>query len=127
MPPLIFIYLLLTNINLIISESWNYHDLGPDTWSETYPSCAAHSQSPINVQTACTTYQSFTPFNFSPDYYIYHNFTLLNNGHSITGTYNRKKSSFLTLTGGGLNGTFQFTNFHLHWGENSKSGSEHQV
>jgi len=26
-----------------------------------------------------------------------------------------------------LNGIYQFVNFHLHWGENYKSGSEHQV
>jgi carbonic anhydrase len=111
----------------IISESWNYGDLGPDVWSDTYPSCAGYSQSPINIRTACTTYQTFTPFNFSSIYNLTHNFTLTNNGHSIIGTYNGINASSLILTGGGLNGTYQFVNFHLHWGENYKSGSEHQV
>ncbi|CAF3492226.1 unnamed protein product [Rotaria sp. Silwood1] len=96
-------------------------------WSETYPSCAGHSQSPINIKTACTIYQIFTPFNFSLAYNLNYTFKLLNNGHTIVGTYNGNDSSPFILTGGGLNGTFEFSNFHLHWDENSKSGSEHQV
>ncbi|CAF4666049.1 unnamed protein product, partial [Rotaria sp. Silwood2] len=54
-------------------------------------------------------------------------FNVLNNGHTIVGTYNANDSSPFKLTGGGLNGTFEFSNFHLHWDENSKSGSEHRV
>ncbi|CAF4232174.1 unnamed protein product, partial [Rotaria sordida] len=123
----IFISLLLIIVCPITGESWNYHDLGPDIWSETYPSCAGHSQSPINIKTACTIYRTFTSFNFSSAYNLNHNFTLLNNGHSIVGTYNGNDSSSFKLTGASLNGTFEFSSFHLHWGENSKSGSEHQV
>ncbi|CAF0997586.1 unnamed protein product [Adineta steineri] len=108
-------------------ELWNYHDLGPDVWSDTYPTCAAHSQSPINIQTACTDYQSFTPFSFQSGYNLTHNFTLHNNGHTIVGRYTGNSSTTYTLTGGGLNGTYEFLQFHLHWGENYKSGSEHQV
>ena len=37
------------------------------------------------------------------------------------------KLAAFRLAGGGLNGTFEFVNFHLHWGENHKSGSEHEV
>lgn len=108
-------------------ETWNYQDLGPDVWSDTYPSCANHSQSPINIRTACTTYRSFTPFNFTSAYNLTQNFTLLNNGHTITGTYMSNDESSLMLTGGGLNKTYHFYSFHLHWGENYKSGSEHQM
>ena len=32
------------------------------------------------------------------------------------------------ITGGGLNGTYEFAQFHLHWGgEDSTKGSEHQI
>jgi carbonic anhydrase len=124
-------YLFIAGISIffyqIKCETWNYADLGPDVWSDTYPACARHSQSPINIRTACTTYEPFTPFRFSSNYSLTHDFTLTNNGHSIIGRYNGSNSSRLILTGGGLDGNFQFLNFHLHWGENYKSGSEHQV
>jgi carbonic anhydrase len=127
MQAFISISILLTIIHLTTSNVWNYRDLGPDVWSDNYPSCAGRSQSPINIQTACTTYRSLLPFQFSLNYNLTLNFTLTNNGHTIVGTYEGNNPSSLTITGGGLNGTFQFVNFHLHWGENYKSGSEHQV
>jgi carbonic anhydrase len=114
-------------LHRIICETWNYGDLGPDVWSDEYPLCSGRSQSPINIRTACTTYQSFTPFQFSSTYNLTNNFTITNNGHTIVGTYNGTESSSLKLTGGSLHGTYEFVNFHLHWGENYKSGSEHQV
>jgi carbonic anhydrase len=123
----IFISLFLCISCSTTDETWNYHNLGPDVWSDAYPSCAGHSQSPINIRTACTIYQPYTPFNFSSTYDLTHDFTLINNGHTIIGTYNGNESSSLKLTGGGLHGTFEFVNFHLHWGENYRSGSEHQV
>jgi carbonic anhydrase len=95
-------------------NNWNYDDLGPDVWTDTYPLCAGHSQSPIIIRTACTTYQSFAPFHFSSAYDLAHNFTLTNNGHAIIGTYNGNNSSSVKLTGGGVNGAFEFVNFHLH-------------
>ncbi|CAF1141717.1 unnamed protein product [Adineta ricciae] len=111
----------------IFGVLWNYRDLGPDVWSDTYPLCASRSQSPINIKTACTTFQPFVPFQFSSSYSVTNNFTLRNNGHTIVGQYSGNDSSSFNLTGGALNGTFRFVNFHLHWGENYKSGSEHQV
>jgi len=127
MQSFLFLVILLNIVHRMSCETWNYGDLGPDVWSDTYPSCAKHSQSPINIKTACTSYQSFTPFHFTSTYDLRHNFTLLNNGHTIVGRYIDNDSSPLILTGGGLNGTYYFLNFHLHWGENYKSGSEHQM
>jgi len=110
------------------NQSWNYAENGPDVWSETYPTCGGQSQSPINILTACTVYKNFTPFIFGSGYNEEHNFTLTNNGHTIIGTFNNEtKLPAFRLTGGDLNGTFEFVNFHLHWGENQKSGSEHEV
>lgn len=121
------ISLLLITIHHIISQEWNYNDFGPDMWSEIYSLCDGRSQSPIDIKTACTSYRTFTPFSFSQAYDRKQNFTLINNRHSIVGNYYGNDSSKFTLTGGDLNGVFEFRNFHLHWGENSKSGSEHQV
>ncbi|CAF4806425.1 unnamed protein product [Rotaria sp. Silwood1] len=119
------IYLLFISVS---GTQWNYGDLGPDIWSEHYPSCDGQSQSPINILTACTVYKDFKPFTFISTHDEKHYFTLKNNGHTIIGTINNEyKQSPIQLTGGGLNGTFEFVNFHLHWGENYKSGSEHQI
>ena len=110
------------------SHDWNYDEYGPAVWSERYPICGGERQSPINILTACTTYKYFQPFVFGFDYQVQHNFTLKNNGHTIIGTlYDPLKLPAFQLTGGDLNGTFEFVNFHLHWGENHKSGSEHEV
>jgi carbonic anhydrase len=111
-----------------LSYVWNYGEYGPDVWSEMYPTCGGQSQSPINILTACTTYKQFQPFVLASGYDEQHNFTLTNNGHTIVGTFNNEsKLSAFRLTGGSLNGTFEFQNFHLHWGQNHKSGSEHEV
>jgi carbonic anhydrase len=128
--PLQFFISISVLVNIICSttdENWDYGKLGPDVWNDAYPSCAGRSQSPINIRTACTTYQTFTPFYFSSAYTQTHNFMLINNGNTIIGTYNGNDLSPLKLTGGGLHGTFEFVNFHLHWGQNYKSGSEHQM
>jgi carbonic anhydrase len=109
-------------------DQWNYGRLGPDIWSDHYPLCAGKSQSPINLLTACTVYRKLTPFKLTSSYDEKHYFTLTNNGHTVIGVLNDEyQQSPVTLTGGSLNGTFEFVNFHLHWGENYKSGSEHQM
>ncbi|CAF0769021.1 unnamed protein product [Rotaria sordida] len=112
----------------ISADQWNYGNLGPDIWSEYYPLCSGKSQSPINILTACTVYKDFQPFNFILTLDEKHYFTLKNNGHTIISTINNQhKQSSIELTGSNLNGTFEFVNFHLHWGEHYKSGSEHQI
>jgi len=120
--------LLYFSLMSIDGNQWNYGQLGPDIWSDYYPLCAGKSQSPINILTACTVYKKFAPFQFTSSYDEKHYFTLKNNGHTIIATLNTDyQQSPLYLTGGGLNGTFEFVNFHLHWGENYRSGSEHQM
>lgn len=110
------------------ATEWNYGDLGPDVWSDLYPACGGRAQSPINIRTQCTAYQSFKSFTFSSAYSETRKFKLLNNGHTIVGTYiDTNQSSSYQLSGGELDGTFELVNFHLHWGENYKSGSEHRV
>jgi hypothetical protein len=54
---------------------------------------------------------------FSPNLDNYLLFNLKNNGHTVVGELAAQipPSIILQLAGGGLPGTFQFTNFHLHW------------
>lgn len=110
------------------NHDWDYGKHGPAVWSELYSTCGGEHQSPINILTACTNYLSIPQFNFSDGYNELHNFTLTNNGHTIMGTYNNNSElPTFRIQGGGLNGTYEFVNFHLHWGENHKSGSEHEM
>jgi carbonic anhydrase len=118
----------IVNANGDYPQHWNYDAYGPDVWFERYPSCAGHLQSPIDIRTACTIYKNIDPFIFALGYNEQHNFTLRNNGHTIIGTYNNEsRLSAFRLSGGDLDGTFEFVNFHLHWGENHRTGSEHEV
>lgn len=112
----------------VVSDSWNYRSLGPDIWSDFYPLCVSQSQSPINILTACTMYRSFPPLVFTSDADREYHFILQNNGRTIIGMLDRTyEQSVIQLSDGGLDGRFDLVNFHIHWGENYKSGSEHQM
>lgn len=122
------VFILFSLAITVRSTQWNYGQLGPDIWSDYYPQCAGKSQSPINILTACTVHRKFNSFRISPKDTDRHYFTLVNNGHTVVAKLSNEHQHVpLTLAGGGLNGTFEFVNFHLHWGENYKSGSEHQM
>ncbi|UJR31363.1 hypothetical protein I4U23_018857 [Adineta vaga] len=122
----LFMFLIILSQSTV-AEEWNYSDQGPDVWSDSYPACAGRSQSPIDVDTQTTEYIEFTKFRFTSAYNVTQNFTLANTGHTILGEYIDNDTSAIAFQGGGLYGTYEFVNFHLHWGENYKSGSEHQV
>ena len=114
-------------VHFTIAQNWNYDTLGPEVWSDLFHECGRTSQSPINIRTSCTVYQSYDPFQFSSSYRQVFNFTLVNDGTTIDAIPKANSSSPFQLIGGGLNGTFELIDFHLHWGENYRSGSEHQV
>ncbi|CAF1034900.1 unnamed protein product [Adineta steineri] len=118
---IIFIFML---INKCLTNEWDYSAHGPDVWGETFSSCNGERQSPINIKTACTVYKSFDPFIFTPEHIEENHFLIQNNGHTITVESNNTK---LAIQGGNLNGTFYFSNLHLHWGPNHNTGSEHQI
>jgi carbonic anhydrase len=119
--------LLAMAIHSTMSQTWNYGDLGPDVWKDISPECGQRSQSPINIRTLCTTYREFPLFQFSAGYNKTWNFTLINDGSTIDSIPIGVDAGNLKLNGGGLNGTFDFLEFHPHWGENYRSGSEHQM
>lgn len=118
---------LLAALHISLAVQWDYGSKGPDVWSDAFPACSGRSQSPIDIRTACTIYRPYSPFQLSSAYSQPQKFRLVNNGHSIVATYIGNEPSPFTLIGGGLNGTFKLKNFHLHWGENYRSGSEHIV
>ena len=121
--------LLYTSLDLCLfsAAQWNYGALGPDVWPDLYPTCGGKSQSPININTACTTYQCFPSFQFSSAYDAVQNFNLQNDGIDINTEQVDPTKFTPILTGGGLDEPFTFKNLHVHWGENYASGIEHQM
>ncbi|CAF4861240.1 unnamed protein product [Rotaria sp. Silwood1] len=109
-------------------QHWDYDD--PSKWSEQYPAAKGLCQSPINIKFGETVKQHYPPFTFSPKYKDRLLFTLRNTSKKLTVTLAKKQhnknQTDLWVTGGGLNGTFHFVNFHLHWGNNDRHGSEHE-
>ena len=119
------IWLFLVYCQELQSSTWDYSEHGPDVWSEIYPNCNGQRQSPINIRTACTIKQDFSNLSLSFRHTESLSFTLINNGHTLQGK--TIHSPTLTMNGANLDGTFSFDSFHLHWGPNPNSGSEHQM
>ena len=49
---------------------------------------------------------------------------LTNDGHTVRLETNQ---SIAMISGGGLDGRYQFAQMHFHWGDSSSVGSEHQI
>lgn len=127
MQSLVYATLLLSlaSFSPVDSSHWDYGEFGPDVWSEQYPTCNGESQSPINIRTKCTIERTFSKINLSSSHQSTLLFRLRNNGHTITAETVTEQD--LTLTGVNLNGVFRFDSFHIHWGPNKRSGSEHRL
>lgn len=108
-------------------NEWRYDgNLGPTHWHIDYPVCGGHKQSPININTeqvilnkslssfVLTGYQNITNVNMS----------IQNNGHTVEIDLSGEP---ITLSGGGLPGTYKALQFHFHWGSKSNRGSEHLI
>ncbi|XP_036427677.1 carbonic anhydrase 4-like [Colossoma macropomum] len=110
--------------------AWCYHlpSCNDTTWPHTVAhQCNGTRQSPINIVTAdvqadsSLTAFSFSGFNDSSALVQMENA----DGKSVKVSLDDSKMS---VSGGGLQGHYKSTQFHLHWGNGSSSaGSEHTV
>ncbi|XP_077358081.1 carbonic anhydrase 4-like [Festucalex cinctus] len=108
--------------------AWCYHDPTCDytTWPViAAPFCNGTRQSPINIATTAVTEDaSLGDFTFTN----YDNTSLFD---TITNTGKTVKVNFkkgARISGGGLSGSYDSLQFHLHWGNLSTvPGSEHTV
>lgn len=124
-------FLTLHVIIVISSEEWCYeivkssvpHCVGPREW-KTIGSCGKSEQSPINIVTKNTEFKNtLTAFHFS-GYDLANDLTITNNGHSAQLSLEGKG---ITMSGGGLDGTYSALQFHFHWGSSDMLGSEHSI
>ena len=110
-------------------DHWTYDDWS--VWHEHFPAAGGLAQSPIDILIDNTIAQSYPPFEFSSDYMNPLLLTLTNSGHQVSVTLDKTNeidnNIDLHVQGGGLDGIFHFVNFHLHWGQNDRHGSEHEI
>jgi len=100
-------------------------ELGPDHWGDEYEQCAGKHQSPINIDSAHVTRVHLEPLkmeNFDIELGVA---TLTNNGH--TAMLSTDSDVKPILSGGPLNGEYEFAQLHFHWGENDTVGSEDEI
>jgi carbonic anhydrase len=99
---------------------------GPSTWSTTYSTCGGSNQSPINIVSGSVTTTRVKNF-VQTGYGSSIDGVLKNTGTSLKFTISTS-SSAPTITGGRLGvDTFEFSQFHWHWGSVSTKGSEHTL
>ncbi|EFX88011.1 alpha-carbonic anhydrase [Daphnia pulex] len=105
---------------------WTYKD--QMNWPRLFPTCGTRRQSPIDIQPKETVLASFPNFVFH-NYGHINNMTMVNNGHTVTINLpeDYPKHKMPHITGGGLNGTYNFAQMHMHWGVDSTLGSEHRI
>nr|XP_020462846.1 LOW QUALITY PROTEIN: carbonic anhydrase 14-like [Monopterus albus] len=99
--------------------------VGQSEWSKHFPDCGGTSQSPVDVVTTQTKYDSslipLTPLGYSQ--HGNKPFTLYNNGHTVV----IEMPEWMGL--GGLPWLFTAVQLHLHWGSGAgpRGGSEHTI
>nr|XP_056715044.1 carbonic anhydrase 15-like [Euleptes europaea] len=103
---------------------------GPSHWKDMTKSCSGDNQSPINIVRRKTQRDlsldeiSFEGYDQAPA----GRWQLLNDGHSVTMNLDGASASDqINITKGGLQDTYRALQFHFHWGDSNKNGSEHTI
>ena len=103
-------------------QYWDYsEEYGPKNWEYLWHTTT--QQSPVDIVTENVKYdRSLEPFKFdtTPIKLSY-----LNNGVNALVTPKDKKQ--ILITGGSLGNTYEFMQFHLHYGEVDSCGCEHTI
>ncbi|KAK6475422.1 carbonic anhydrase 4-like [Huso huso] len=95
----------------------------PSDWIKTSAKCGEKKQSPINIMTRKTVYDSkLNSFTFE-NYDSSNTVIIKNNGHTVQVDL----AANITISGGRLEGKYKALQLHLHWGTDAGPGSEHTV
>lgn len=130
--PCLYLIFLFYPVNMQHTNSpaqhWDYEREGPDAWPHLYDTCEGEAQSPIDVRTSHTKYDSHLPplllngYTTNMSSFVWN---LTHNGHSIIAY--PPPLARLSISGGGLPDTYYLSQFHFHWGFNAYQGSEHTI
>nr|XP_029725889.1 carbonic anhydrase 1-like isoform X2 [Aedes albopictus] len=122
---------LLWSVRLIVIHDVRCQDFGydgakgPSHWGEQYNSCTGKHQSPININSLDVKKVNLPPLVFDGFDVPPQQTNLTNNGHTVAVTM--KSDHIPTIAGGPLNGTYQYSQLHFHWGDNDTFGSEDMI
>ena len=122
---LVFFIFVAFNYQAASGGNWGYSGKkGPANWEAT---CATgQSQSPVNLEKQFFDKSLvLDPFNFDNYGTKLVGAKLNNNGHTVQ--LDSPSSFTAQISGGGLNGTYQFAQLHFHWGDSKDQGSEHTM
>ncbi|CAG5122635.1 unnamed protein product, partial [Candidula unifasciata] len=98
---------------------------GPEHWYTTFPDCGGVMQSPIDIITSEVLYDPNLDLLDFSDYKTTSGvrMTLENvGGHTAEVLFSGTE---IYLKGGALPDEYKLEQFHFHWGQNSRRGSEH--
>jgi len=127
---LLMVFVFVAGVSIALAAEWSYDPNaadGPSHWGDL---CDGQKQSPINIVTSATKYDSglgaqwnFVNYDSNPGARF--EYKCSNDGHTLKVSF--EPPFFYNVSGGGLTGTYTTVQFHLHWGSNSTNGSEHTV
>ncbi|XP_052432311.1 carbonic anhydrase 4b [Carassius gibelio] len=101
----------------------NHSCIGPDDWASVAAECGNTKQSPINIVTNKTVFDShLTPVQFT-GYQETITTLIKNNGHTVQ--VNLPDTA--AISGAKLESSYKAQQLHLHWGKNGGPGSEHTI
>lgn len=104
-------------------HEWDYSDT--NSWAVNFPSANGRNQSPIDIISSLSEYdESLKTNQFELNFDLNCFIELKNNGHTFVVSAASDTSS---VSGGLLPNSYKFGQFHMHWGLNESSGSEHFV
>ncbi|XP_064612400.1 carbonic anhydrase 2-like isoform X2 [Liolophura sinensis] len=106
-------------------NEWGYEGANrPEKWYEEFPRCGGKKQSPINIVTdEVILNKRLGEIKFTGYDQMLTKPVLKNNGHSAQ--VNLDHDIFIEY--GGLPYQYKAAQFHFHWGEADRRGSEHSV
>uniref|UniRef100_W5MKX7 Carbonic anhydrase n=1 Tax=Lepisosteus oculatus TaxID=7918 RepID=W5MKX7_LEPOC len=104
------------------SHHWKYDD--QELWPSTFEHCSGKSQSPINIETGKTIYDSSLPAIVLEGYDLSDKalLKLQNNGHTLQ--LNLPSTMHIVQ---GFDNMFIAAQLHFHWGTKEVPGSEHTI
>ncbi|XP_066296809.1 carbonic anhydrase-like [Branchiostoma lanceolatum] len=125
--------LLLATTPLAKGATWGYSgSTAPANWASVVAntSCDANAQSPIDIVSSSATQETYSAFSFTGYDAVPSDvsMSLQNNGHSVLVALT-SASNAISVSGGGLTGSYIAAQFHFHWGSTSDFtvGSEHTL
>ncbi|XP_031433449.1 carbonic anhydrase 15 [Clupea harengus] len=127
---MIFPVIAFSFISLTASTSEFCYDEGhcdPYSWGDSYPTChplLESHHSPINLDHDVTRDQALEALQLEGfDSVQKGQWRLRNDGHTVV----LEVGSGMTVSGGGLPGTYSTLQLHFHWGSLATNGSEHTI